>query len=411
MYLLLHVAHGILITIVCMLTEAVHLIVPRRHKSVKGEIVLVTGAGRGLGRRLALNFGRRQAFVICWDKDAENNQNTVWDIRQEGGQAIGFTCDVTDRKAVMETALLVQQQIGHVTILINNAGICLVKPVLECTPEELYSLLGTNLIGHFWTLKAFLPAMLERNSGHVVAISSAAAIAPVANKVPYSASKAAVSGLMDGLLQELHLQNRKVKVTCVHPYYIACSNDLPVKFDLRIGKLSPDYVARETVKGILEERESISIPRFMLFWIHFLRCLPQSARKRWREIFYTRVWPEPVITEKRTDSCTVPVPSDIVDNEMTSQDITNNKAIVSPCEGIQDMPSLSENCKPNDDDNDKTKPISVYNLLDLDRTQTVTSLVKSEEIFSKTGEDLFNKNPTTDNKPLEIQAPEPISKL
>jgi hypothetical protein len=115
-----------------------------------------------------------------------------------------------------------------------------------------------------------------------------------------------------------------------------------------------------------------------------------------------------------TDSCTVPVPSDIVDNEMDSQNITNNKTIVSPCEGIQDMPSLSENSKQNDDDdddNDKTKSTAVYNLLDLDRTQTVTSSVKSEELFSKTGGDLFNKNPTTEDKPVEIKAPEAISQL
>jgi hypothetical protein len=138
--------------------------------------------------------------------------------------------------------------------------------------------------------------------------------------------------------------------------------------------------------------------------------LPQSARKRWREIFYTRVWPEPVITEKRTDVFTVPVPSDIVDNQTTPQDITNNKTIVSSCEGIQDMPSLSENSKPNDD-NDKNKPIRVYNLLDIDRGQTVTSSVNSEDLFSKTGGDLFNKNLTTNDKPAEIQAPEATSKL
>ncbi|PNF20382.1 hypothetical protein B7P43_G10239 [Cryptotermes secundus] len=409
-YLLLHVIRGILMTIVCMLREVVHLVVPRRQKSVKGEIVLVTGAGRGLGRRLALNFGRRQAFIVCWDKDAENNQNTVWDIRQEGGQAIGFTCDVTDRKAVMETAVLVQQQIGHVTILINNAGICLVKPVLECTPDELYGLLDTNLMGHFWTLKAFLPAMLERNSGHVVAISSAAAIAPVAHEAVYSASKAAVSGLMDGLLQELYLQNRKVKVTCVHPYFIACMNDLPLKFDLRIGKLSPNYAATEIVKAVLEERESISIPRFMLFWIYFLRCLPQSARKRWREIFHARVWPEPVITEKRTGSSTVPAPSNTVDNETASRDIAKNKTTVSSCGEIQNMPSLSENSTPNDH-NDKNKPIKVYNLLDLDRGQTVTSSVNRGQLFSETGGDLFNKNVATNDTPVEIQAPEATSKL
>jgi NAD(P)-dependent dehydrogenase (short-subunit alcohol dehydrogenase family) len=74
----------------------------------------------------------------------------VWDIRQEGGQAMGFACDVTDRKAVMETAVLVQHQIGHVTVLINSAATCLVKPVLECTPEELCNLLDANLMCQFW---------------------------------------------------------------------------------------------------------------------------------------------------------------------------------------------------------------------------------------------------------------------
>jgi hypothetical protein len=142
------------------------------------------------------------------------------------------------------------------------------------------------------------------------------------------------------------------------------------------------------------------------------RCLPQSARKRWREIFFTRVWPEPVITEKRTDSCTVPVSSDIVDTEMTTQDITNNKTIVSSREEIQNMSSLSENSKSNDDnDNDKNKPVRVYNLLDLDRGETVTSSVNSEELLSKTGGDLFNKNLTTNDNPVEIQVPEATSKL
>lgn len=134
------------------------------------------------------------------------------------------------------------------------------------------------------------------------------------------------------------------------------------------------------------------------------RCLPQSARKRWREIFYARVWPEPVITEK-TDISTVPAPSDTVDNEMTSRDIT-----VSSCGEIQNKPSLSENSAPNDD-NEKIEPIKVYDLLDLDRGQTVTSSVNRGDLFSETGGDLFNKNVATDDTSVEIQAPEATSKL
>jgi hypothetical protein len=138
------------------------------------------------------------------------------------------------------------------------------------------------------------------------------------------------------------------------------------------------------------------------------RCLPQDARKRWREIFYTRVWPEPIITEKETESCFVPVPKDYVGNEMISQELINNKTV--SCEGIQDTPSLSENSKPNNDE-DKDKPIRIYNLLETDRGQTATSLVSSEVVVSVEGGDLHNKNLTTIDKPFETQVPEETSKL
>lgn len=121
-------------------------------------------------------------------------------------------------------------------------------------------------------MQAVLPQMITRKSGHFVAISSAAAIAPVPNEVPYSITKCAVTGLMDGFIQELKLQKHEgIKVTCVHPYYTATRDDIPVKFDLRFGRLSPDFVAQEIVKGIRQECEIISVPRFMLFFIHLMK--------------------------------------------------------------------------------------------------------------------------------------------
>lgn len=121
-------------------------------------------------------------------------------------------------------------------------------------------------------MQAIVPQMITRKTGHFVAISSAAAIAPVPNEVPYSVTKSAVTGLMDGFIQELKLQKHDgIKVTCVHPYYTATRDDIPVKFDLRFGRLSPDLVAQEIVKGIRQECEIISVPRFMLFWIHFMK--------------------------------------------------------------------------------------------------------------------------------------------
>nr|CAD7401075.1 unnamed protein product [Timema poppensis] len=158
----------------------------------------------------------------------------VWDIRHLGGRAVGFTVDVSDRKEVLETARKVMLEVGHITMLVNNVGIYPVKPVIEWNLEELTELIHTNFFSHFWTLQAFLPNMIEMNKGHVVAISSAAAIAPVMNEVPYSASKSAVSGLLDGLLHELRQNsNNNIKITTVHPYYTCTRTDLPVKFDLR----------------------------------------------------------------------------------------------------------------------------------------------------------------------------------
>ncbi|PSN47188.1 hypothetical protein C0J52_07876 [Blattella germanica] len=395
-YLILHVVYGILVTTVYILGEILYIVIPRKIKSVKGEIILVTGAGRGLGRRIALNFGRRQAFVVCWDKNAENNQNTVWDIRQEGGQAIGFKCDVTDREAVMQTALLVQQQVGHVTILVNNAGIYPVKSTLDWTPEELRTLFDTNIFAHFWTLKAFLPAMIERKKGHIVAMSSAAAIAPVAHEVPYSATKSAVTGLMDGLIQEFRLQNmNNIKVTCVHPYYAASRNDLPVKFDLRIGRLSPDYVASEVVKGILQEREAISVPRFMLFWICFLRCLPQGARKHWREIFYTRVWPEPVMvqTEGKSEQNISPRSIERARHRSLKVQKNNRPALTVPEEvkvhGITDV-------NPSGDDN--TNPVAMYNMINQESDKTSPSLDIITNVFTSIPQN--NKDTEPENQEI-----------
>lgn len=77
---------------------------------------------------------------------------------------------------------------------------------------------------------------------------------------------------MDGYLRELQQQGHEnIKVTCVHPYYTAVREDIPVKFELRFERLSPDFVAGEIVRGIREEQQVITVPRFMLFWINFMK--------------------------------------------------------------------------------------------------------------------------------------------
>ncbi|XP_063219563.1 17-beta-hydroxysteroid dehydrogenase 13-like isoform X2 [Bacillus rossius redtenbacheri] len=274
-----------LITFCLISWESIRWLVPRRQKSIEGQVVLVTGAGHGIGKNIALHMGKLQATVVCWDKDETSNSSTAQEINHLGGRAVAYTVDVSEREQVMEAARQTEKVVGHVAMLINNVGVYPVKQILDWSHADLSELVQVNFFSHFWTLQAFLPGMISRNNGHVVAISSAAAIAPVASEVPYSASKAAVTALMDGMQQEAYFDSKcKIKFTTVHPYYTATRNDLPVKFEIRFDRLSPGYVSAEIVKGILQEREMVSVPRFMLFWIYFMRCLPQKARHRWREV-------------------------------------------------------------------------------------------------------------------------------
>ena len=119
-------------------------------KSITEDVVLVTGAASGIGRLMALKFSRQGAkLIVCWDVNSQGNEETVKLIRQNGGKAIGLTCNLAKHEAVVEAATKTKEEIkkalndkeAHVTILVNNAGIVTGKKFLDCKPE-LMSLKG-----------------------------------------------------------------------------------------------------------------------------------------------------------------------------------------------------------------------------------------------------------------------------
>lgn len=111
--------------------------------------------------------------------------------------------DVTNRDAVLETGAKVLQEVGNVTILINNAGIMPQHEMLKHSENEIRKVFEINTIAHFWMFQAFLPKMVENNHGHIVALSSIAGIVGFKNLVPYCGSKFAVRGLMESMNEEL----------------------------------------------------------------------------------------------------------------------------------------------------------------------------------------------------------------
>ncbi|XP_011699709.1 PREDICTED: short-chain dehydrogenase/reductase family 16C member 6-like, partial [Wasmannia auropunctata] len=153
------------------------LIVPPKKKDVDGEIVLITGAGHGIGKELAIGYAFLGATIICWSKNEENTNQTMDDIKNMGIDSVyAYRCNVADREEVFRVAEKVKKEVGDVTILINNAGVGIAKSLLNQSFDDIERVIDVNLKAHYWTLRAFLPSMIEKNHGHVVAISSIAGL-------------------------------------------------------------------------------------------------------------------------------------------------------------------------------------------------------------------------------------------
>lgn len=185
---------------------------------VNGKLVLVTGAGSGMGRELTLELIRRGARVAAVDMREETINETA---KLVGSNAIStFVLDVTDRKAVKELPAEVKATMGDIDILINNAGIIQpFIPIKELTLEQAEKVMNVNFYGPFTLIKSFLPTLLSRPEAHILNVSSMGAYAPVPGQSVYGASKAAVKLMTEGLRSEL--MNTHVGVTVAFPGAVA----------------------------------------------------------------------------------------------------------------------------------------------------------------------------------------------
>jgi all-trans-retinol dehydrogenase (NAD+) len=188
--------------------------------TLPGKRVLVTGAASGIGRQLALDLARRGAVVVGWDLDRPALDSLVEEVADLGGAAHAYTCDVGDRAAVERTADLVRREVGPIDVLVNNAGVVSGRPLTDLSEEDVERTFRVNTLAHFWTLQEFLPAMIERDSGHVVTVSSAAGLLGTPRLTDYAASKHAVVGLAESLRLELARTAPGVRTTVVCPSYV-----------------------------------------------------------------------------------------------------------------------------------------------------------------------------------------------
>lgn len=247
-------------------------------KNVKDKLVLITGGASGIGRLMALDFAGRGARVAVWDLSGE----ALKSLEAEGGRK-GFAirtmlCDVSDREAVYRQAKTLLEELGPVHILINNAGVVSGSSFLETPDEKILKSMGVNTLAAFWTCKAFLPVMMEQNSGHIVNIASAAGIIGVTGLADYSASKFAVVGFDESLRMELRRRKSAVLTTVVCPFFIDTGmfRGVQTRFPLFLPILKGEYAARRIVLAVLKNRRRLILPPFV-YLVYWLRLLPTAV--------------------------------------------------------------------------------------------------------------------------------------
>ena len=184
-----------------------------------GKNALVTGAGRGIGKAIALELAAKGAFVIVnYNGSKEAAEQTVAEIKAAGGDAIAYQCSVSDYEAcgAMITALI--KEYAHIDSLVNNAGITRDGLLMKMSEEDFDAVINTNLKGCFNTIRHMSRYFLKQRAGKIINISSVSGILGNAGQANYSASKAGVIGLTKAVAREL--ASRGINVNAVAPGFV-----------------------------------------------------------------------------------------------------------------------------------------------------------------------------------------------
>jgi 3-oxoacyl-[acyl-carrier protein] reductase len=184
-------------------------------ESLKGKVALVTGAGKGIGKAVALALANEGVQVGLMARTEKDVKAVTDEISRLGVKAAYVTADVSDRTQVEAAVEQLKQALGNVDILINNAGTATFGNFLELDPEVWENQIKVNVFGVYYTTRAVLPQMIERKTGDIVNISSTAGKSGSPVTSAYAASKFAVFGLSESLMQEVRKHN--IRVTALAP--------------------------------------------------------------------------------------------------------------------------------------------------------------------------------------------------
>jgi meso-butanediol dehydrogenase/(S,S)-butanediol dehydrogenase/diacetyl reductase len=183
-----------------------------------GQVAIVTGAGRGIGRATALELARMGATIVVAEVDKGNAERTAGEVRAAGRSALVVPTDVTSRESLQAMTERALAELGRIDVLVNNAGIYRAAATLDVTPEHWDAVMSINARAVFFASQAVLPSMIARKRGVIISLASLAGKIGSRTNLPYNASKAAVISITKSLA--LAHAADGIRVNCVCPGFV-----------------------------------------------------------------------------------------------------------------------------------------------------------------------------------------------
>ena len=242
-------------------------------RTLDGKVVVITGAGSGIGRALALRAADQGALLALCDWDEVGLVETVAQVQARTHREVrSDKVDVRDRAAMHEYAASVRAELGRVNVLVNNAGVALHGDFEDTSYEDFEWVMDVDFWGVVQGTKEFLPHLIESGDGHVVNLSSLFGLLGMPGQTAYNSAKFAVRGFTEALRQEMLVAGHPVQVTCVHPggiktaiarnSRVSGSHDQPTvaeHFDTKLARMEPDRAAEIIWAAVLANKPRVVV--------------------------------------------------------------------------------------------------------------------------------------------------------
>lgn len=246
----------------------------REPRSLNGKVVAITGGARGIGKATARSLVREGAKVAIGDLDVDLAQKTATEL---GGGTIALELNVTERGSFEGFLAQVEEQVGPLDVIVNNAGIMPIGPFIDETDATAQRMIDINLHGVIFGTKLALPGMLRRGGGHIVNIASQAGKGGFPGGATYCATKHAVVGLSEAVRGET--RNTGVEISCVMPAIVNTELTAGMTEARGVKNIEPEDVAEGIVAALKVPKFDVFVPAYAGGIAKVMNLMPRAARE------------------------------------------------------------------------------------------------------------------------------------